>query len=97
MIDTQFCEPFLDYMRKYVELDDQAVQMIAANAKEVRISKKNNILHEGIPCDKVYLSFLVKHGRTILILQANRLRGHFISIRRPASAKICLPPITGAF
>lgn len=54
MIDTGFCEPFLDYMRKYVELDDHAIQMIVANAKEVKIPKKNNILHEGIPCDKIY-------------------------------------------
>jgi len=54
MIDTEFCEPFLDYMRKYVELDDHAIQMIVTNAKEVTIPKKNTILHEGIPCDKVY-------------------------------------------
>lgn len=54
MIDTSFCEPFLDYMRQYVELDESAVQMIAANAKEVSFPKKHPLLHEGNPSDKVY-------------------------------------------
>jgi len=54
MIDTSFCEPFLDYMRKFVELNENEVQLIAANAIEVNLPKKHTILHEGDFSDKVY-------------------------------------------
>jgi CRP-like cAMP-binding protein len=54
MIDADFCEPFLDYMRKYVELTEDDVQMIAANAREVNFPKKHTFLQQGVPCNKVY-------------------------------------------
>lgn len=54
MIDTDFCEPFFNYMRKYVELDDHAMQVVAANCREVILPKKHILLHEGDNCDKVY-------------------------------------------
>ncbi|MTH15845.1 Crp/Fnr family transcriptional regulator [Flavobacterium sp. LC2016-01] len=54
MINTDFCEPFLDYMRGFVELDAHAIEMIAANAKEVILPKKHTILYEGNPSDKVH-------------------------------------------
>lgn len=54
MIDSEFCEPFLEYMRRYVTLDDNAIKMIAENAKEVTLPKKHSLLHEGQNCDKVY-------------------------------------------
>src|SRR4051812_26793202 len=54
MINTDFCEPFLDYMRGFVELDAHAIEMIAANAKEVILPKKHTILYEGHHSDKVH-------------------------------------------
>ncbi len=54
MINSDFCEPFLDYMRTFVELDAHAIEMIAANAKEVILPKKHTILYEGHNSDKVH-------------------------------------------
>jgi CRP-like cAMP-binding protein len=54
MIDPAFCTPFFDYMRKYVELDEVALNLIAANAKEVAVPKKHTLLQGGAKSDKVY-------------------------------------------
>lgn len=54
MISSDFCEPFLDYMRKYVELDAAAIQLIATHAREVILPKKHTILQEGQISDKVH-------------------------------------------
>jgi CRP-like cAMP-binding protein len=55
--EIDFCEPFFEYMRKFVCLDDGAMQTIAAHCREVIIPKKHTLLEEAGLCDKVY--FLV--------------------------------------
>jgi len=54
MITTDACEPFFAYMRKYVELDSDTMELIAANTGEVTLPEKHIILKEGSPCEKIY-------------------------------------------
>lgn len=57
MSQTDFCEPFFDYMRRSVQLDFEVMQQIAENSKEIIFPKGHIILEEGTSSDKVY--FLV--------------------------------------
>ncbi|MDB4926751.1 Crp/Fnr family transcriptional regulator [Mucilaginibacter sp.] len=54
MTSLTACEPFFQYMRRYVDLDDETMQLIAAHTKEVIYPKKHTLLLEGNPCDKIY-------------------------------------------
>lgn len=48
-----FYQPFLDFMSKSVELDQEVIALVAANCKEVTIPKKQFILQERELCNKV--------------------------------------------
>jgi len=54
MIPVDTCEPFFEYMRKYVKLDADTMDLIAAHTGEVTFPPKHIILHEGSKCDKVH-------------------------------------------
>ena len=54
MIPVETCEPFFNYMRKFVELDTETMQLIADHTSEVTLPGKHLLLPEGSPCDKIY-------------------------------------------
>jgi len=53
MLHSNFYQPFLDFMSKTVELDQETIGLIAANCREVTIGKKQFILREREKCNKV--------------------------------------------
>jgi CRP-like cAMP-binding protein len=54
MIPVETCEPFFNYMRKFVEPDTATMQLIADHTSEVTLPEKHLLLLEGNPCDKIY-------------------------------------------
>jgi len=54
MVSVDACEPFFKYMREYVNLDSDTMELIAAHAGEVTFHPKHIILREGDKCDKVH-------------------------------------------
>lgn len=48
-----FYQPFLDFMRRSVELDQETIALIAVSCKQVTIAKKQFILQENELCNKV--------------------------------------------
>ncbi|MEX6689889.1 Crp/Fnr family transcriptional regulator [Danxiaibacter flavus] len=54
MIPIDACEPYFEYVRKYTELDAEAMQLIASQISEVTFPKKHIILPENSACNKVY-------------------------------------------
>ena len=54
MVALDTCEPFFEYMRKYVELDVDTMQLIADHTGAVTFPQKHTILHEGNMSDKVF-------------------------------------------
>jgi CRP-like cAMP-binding protein len=54
MIPIDACEPFFEYMRKYVDLDADTMQLIASYMNEVTFPQKHIILVEGGSCNKIY-------------------------------------------
>lgn len=54
MIPVDNCEPYFDYIQRYVKLDPGTMDLIAAHATEVTLPPRHFILHEGSNCEKVY-------------------------------------------
>src|SRR4030095_9328764 len=54
MTSIEACEPFFQYMRKYVELDIETMQLVAAQLSEITFSKKHIVLTEGGDGSKAY-------------------------------------------
>ena len=54
MVPIDTCEPFFEYMRKYVELDADTMQLIASQMNEITFPQKHIILVEGGMCNKIY-------------------------------------------
>jgi CRP-like cAMP-binding protein len=54
MIPVETCEPFYNYMRQFVELDIDTMQLIADHTSAVTLPEKHLLLLEGNPCDKIY-------------------------------------------
>ena len=54
MIPIDACEPYFEYVRKYVELDSETKQLIASQLSEISFPEKHIILSEGGICNKVY-------------------------------------------
>jgi CRP-like cAMP-binding protein len=47
VISVDACEPFFKYMRKFVELDSETMQLVASQLSEVTFPQKHVILPEG--------------------------------------------------
>jgi CRP-like cAMP-binding protein len=54
MIPIDVCEPYFEYVRKYVDLDSEAKQSVASQLSQVTFPQKHIILSEGGTCNKVY-------------------------------------------
>jgi CRP-like cAMP-binding protein len=54
MITVDTCEPFFEFMRKYVELGPDTMDLIASRTGEILHPPKHIFLHEGSKCEKVY-------------------------------------------
>jgi CRP-like cAMP-binding protein len=54
MISVDACEPYFEYVRKYVELDAETMQLVASQVNEITFPEKQIILSEGAICNKVY-------------------------------------------
>jgi len=54
MISIETCEPFFEFMRKYVDLDTAAMELIAGFTGEVTLPAKHIVGHEHSTCDKVH-------------------------------------------
>ena len=46
-MEPLFCAPFLDYMSKDVELDEETIQLVAANCRLVKLAKGKRLLEAG--------------------------------------------------
>ena len=71
MIPVDTCEPFFEYMRRYVELDADTMQLIASYMSEITFPQKHIILVEGGICNKVYF-FQELQDHTIQIFRATQ-------------------------
>jgi len=47
MIPIDTCEPFFEYMRKFVELDSDSMELIASHLSEITFPKRHIIFSEG--------------------------------------------------
>ena len=54
MISIEACEPYFEYVRKYVELDPETMQLTASQISEIKFPPKHLIIAEGGLCNKVY-------------------------------------------
>ena len=54
MISIDTCEPFFEFMRKYVDLDREAMELIAGYTGEVTHPARQIIVQENSKCDKVH-------------------------------------------
>jgi CRP-like cAMP-binding protein len=54
MNTPETCEPFFKYMRKYVDLDPDTMDLVAAHSGELTIPPRHIILHEDSLSDKVH-------------------------------------------
>jgi len=54
MIPIETCEPFFEYVRKFIELDSHTRELVASQFSEISFPQKHIILAEGASCDKVY-------------------------------------------
>ena len=54
MVALDTCEPFFEYMRKYVDLDADTMQLIADNTGVVTFPQKHIVFQEGSTSDKVF-------------------------------------------
>lgn len=48
------CEAYFKYVKKYVDLDPETMDLVAAHTSEVTLPAKHIILLEGGKCDKVH-------------------------------------------
>ena len=54
MIPIDACEPYFEYVRKYVELDSETMQLTASQVSEVTFPQRHIIFPEGGISNKVY-------------------------------------------
>ena len=54
MIPIETCEPYFEYMRKYVEVDYEMMELIASQLTETSFRPKEIIIREGGVCNKIY-------------------------------------------
>jgi len=54
MISIDACEPYFEYVRKYVELDSETRQLTASQITEITFPPKHIIFSEGGICNKIY-------------------------------------------
>jgi CRP-like cAMP-binding protein len=54
MIPVERCEPYFEYMRKYVEVDSEMMDLIASQLIEASFRPKEIILREGGVCNKIF-------------------------------------------
>jgi CRP-like cAMP-binding protein len=54
MVPVDVCEPYFEFLRKYVDLDLETEQLIASQISHVSFPHKHVILSEGGVCNKVY-------------------------------------------
>ena len=54
MIPVEICEPYFEYMRKYVEVDSEMMDLIASQLTETSFRSKEIIIREGGVCNKIY-------------------------------------------
>jgi CRP-like cAMP-binding protein len=54
MIPIETCEPYFEYMRKYVEVDYEMMELIASQLTETSFRQKDIIIREGALCNKIY-------------------------------------------
>ena len=54
MIPVERCEPYFEYMRKYVEVDSEMMDLIASQLTNTSFRSKEIIIREGGVCNKIY-------------------------------------------
>jgi CRP-like cAMP-binding protein len=54
MIPIETCEPYFEYMRKYVEVDSEMMDLIASQLTETSYRPKEIIIGEGGVCNRIY-------------------------------------------
>jgi CRP-like cAMP-binding protein len=54
MISIEACEPYFEYVRKYAELDSEAMQLAASQIGEITFPQRHIIFPEGGNCNKIY-------------------------------------------
>src|SRR5262249_48887386 len=54
MIPIDLCEPYFEYVRKYAELDAEAMALVASQVSEINFPHKHIIIPEGEVSNKVY-------------------------------------------
>ena len=54
MISIETCEPYFEYMRRYVEVDSEMMELIASQLTEITFPQKHIILPEGNICNKIF-------------------------------------------
>ena len=69
MVPIDTCEPFFEYVGKYMELDPDTKQLVASQFSEISFPPKHIILSEGGNCDK---AFFVISGTARIRSQAGR-------------------------
>jgi CRP-like cAMP-binding protein len=54
MISVNTCEPYFEFVRKYIELDSETKQLTASQINEISFPEKHVILSEGGISNKIY-------------------------------------------
>jgi len=54
MIPIETCEPYFEYMRKYVEVDSEMTDLIASQLTETSFRQKDILIKEGGICNKIF-------------------------------------------
>src|SRR5262245_29817902 len=54
MIPVEACDPFFEYVGKFMEFDSDTRELVASNLTEVSFPAKHIILSEGTSCDKTH-------------------------------------------
>ena len=54
MIPIETCEPYFEYMRKYIEVDYEMTELIASQLTETSFRQKDIIIREGAVCNRIY-------------------------------------------
>jgi CRP-like cAMP-binding protein len=54
MVPLDKCDPYFEYVQKYIELNSETRQLVASQVSEISFPQKHIILSEGGICNKVY-------------------------------------------
>src|SRR5215510_10011054 len=54
MVSLDTCEPFFDYVRRYMDLDSDTRELVASQLAEISFRPKHVILREGAVCNKIF-------------------------------------------